>query len=63
LGLAGYVRNMVDGSVEVVARGPRADLAHLEQALTTGPSMARVDRVEKIEVSHQLDVTNPFEIR
>ncbi len=45
LGLTGYVRNQADGSVEVVAEGPRAMLDVLLDYLHTGPQNARVDQV------------------
>ena len=45
LGLVGYVQNLWDGSVEVVAEGPRSALGDLVTWLHQGPPMARVDRV------------------
>ncbi len=46
LGLTGWVANRYDGSVEVVAEGPREKLDRLLEFLYQGPSMARVDRVQ-----------------
>ena len=46
LGLFGWVRNNDDGTVELVAEGPRSDLEALDQAVREGPRMARIDRVE-----------------
>lgn len=46
LGLTGWVANQHDGSVEVVAEGPRAALEQLLEYLHHGPSMARVDQVQ-----------------
>ncbi len=46
LGLAGWVRNLPDGDVEVVAEGPRPALDELLRHLRTGPRLARVDAVE-----------------
>ena len=46
LGLAGWVRNNDDGSVELVAEGQRDALEQLKRALQQGPRMARVDRVD-----------------
>ena len=46
LGLAGWVRNTDDGSVEVVAEGPEERLRQLEAALRDGPRLANVDSVE-----------------
>lgn len=46
LGCAGWVRNLPDGSVEVCAEGSRALLDELLGYLRTGPTGARVTRVE-----------------
>ncbi|HTP06934.1 MAG TPA: acylphosphatase [Anaerolineae bacterium] len=46
LGLTGWVANQYDGSVEVVAEGPRVALDQLLEYLHHGPSMARVDQVQ-----------------
>lgn len=45
LGLVGWVRNRRDGSVEVVAEGPRPALEDLLRRLQRGPTAARVTRV------------------
>jgi acylphosphatase len=42
LGLRGYARNEYDGSVEVLAQGPRPALEHLLTYLRQGPSAAQV---------------------
>jgi acylphosphatase len=44
-GLTGRVRNLPDGSVEVVAEGDSDSLQRLEAALWRGPSHARVENV------------------
>jgi acylphosphatase len=44
--LTGWVRNRPDGSVEVLAEGPRSQLESLLAFLRTGPSSARVDMVQ-----------------
>ena len=46
LGIAGWVRNNHDGSVEVLAQGTRDELAGLHSRLREGPRAARVDAVE-----------------
>ncbi len=46
LGLNGWVRNLPDGRVEVVAQGERAPLERLLAWLHQGPPGARVDAVE-----------------
>ncbi len=45
LGLRGYTRNQSDGSVEVVAQGPRPALEQLLSLLRQGPSAAQVSEV------------------
>ena len=42
LGLTGWVRNESDGSVRLVAEGPRDALNDLLEAVQRGPSAARV---------------------
>ena len=46
LELKGYVRNLWDGSVEVVAEGPSERLQQLERWLHRGPPGAIVRRVD-----------------
>ena len=46
LGLAGSVRNLPDGSVEVVAEGRRAGVETLVAWCRRGPPAARVEEVE-----------------
>ena len=41
-GLSGYTRNLVDGSVEVVAEGERALLERLVEQVRRGPRAAQV---------------------
>ena len=49
LGIAGWVRNNSDGSVEVLAQGTRDQLSGLRSRLREGPRAARVDAVEESE--------------
>ncbi|HIE08430.1 MAG TPA: acylphosphatase [Armatimonadetes bacterium] len=46
LGLTGYVRNLPDGTVEVVAEGDKEVLELLLEHLRRGPRSARVTDVE-----------------
>jgi len=46
LGLTGWVRNRLDGRVEIVAEGKRANLEMLAAWAHRGPRIARVDQVE-----------------
>jgi acylphosphatase len=50
LGIAGWVRNNHDGSVEVLAQGTRDQLLGLHSRLREGPRAARVDAVEVSDV-------------
>ena len=46
IGVTGWVRNLDDGSVEVVAEGPRPLVEKLISACRRGPYGARVEDVE-----------------
>jgi acylphosphatase len=46
LGLSGYVRNVPDGTVEVVAEGEKDRLDRLTSYLKEGPPGAFVNRVD-----------------
>ena len=45
-GLAGWVRNEPDGSVQALISGPGERVADMVSALHRGPPLARVDHVE-----------------
>ena len=62
LGLQGYVRNLPDGTVEVVARGTPEAVVELERALARGPATARIDGVEKLEVTHEIKLSKSFDV-
>ncbi|MFZ5625606.1 MAG: acylphosphatase [Gemmatimonadota bacterium] len=62
-GLEGFVENLPDGSVRVVARGSPAALAAIEAELNHGPRSAIVRRLDRREISDEIDLPNPFEIR
>src|SRR5207244_4053370 len=47
LGLAGWVRNNMDGSVEVLAMGSAEQHAAMRGKLQQGPRASRVDHVEE----------------
>jgi acylphosphatase len=49
LGIAGWVRNNTDGSVEILAQGTGDQLTELLSRLREGPRAARVDAVEESE--------------
>ncbi len=48
LNLTGYTRNLIDGSVEVLAQGREDNLQKLIQFLKKGPFLAKVERLELI---------------
>lgn len=47
--IRGFVRNLADGRVEVVAEGPPSELAALAGVLSRGPLHARVTRVSPVD--------------
>jgi acylphosphatase len=61
-GVHGWVRNLADGSVEVVAEGEQASVDSLEAAVRRGPSSARVERFDVEEIAPAAR-TAGFEIR
>jgi acylphosphatase len=49
LGVRGYVRNLMTGTVEVYAIGKPDVLEQFKRRLAQGPPGARVDRIEETE--------------
>ena len=45
-GISGWVKNLEDGRVEVLAEGDREAIVRFEQRLRQGPPAARVEHVE-----------------
>jgi acylphosphatase len=62
LGLRGWVRNLPNGDVEIVAEGPRRELKILAAWANQGPRLARVIGVEE-EWSDYRGEEAPFAIR
>lgn len=62
LGLAGWVRNRRDGSVEALLQGSADAVARMEAWLHHGPPAARVDRVTHGAAPNE-DVAGGFECR
>ena len=60
--LTGWVRNLPDGRVELVAEGPSGLVAELVQWLHRGPAAARVDEVEISEMA-PTGAAGPFDVR
>lgn len=63
LGLLGWVRNLPDGRVEVVAEGDAEPLAEFEALLTRGPVLASVTEVQKADLPEETADLGSFEIR
>ena len=52
LNVTGWVKNIPDGRVELVAEGPAADLERLLTEVAKGPAASRVDAVERKEEAY-----------
>jgi len=63
LGVCGFASNLPDGRVEVVGVAGQPTLAEFERALAVGPMMARVDNVEKVDLSHDVPTYKSFSIK
>lgn len=61
LGVAGWVRNNPDGSVEVLATGTREQINALHERLRMGPRAARVDEVQVFD-AHPVQGLKTFRI-
>jgi acylphosphatase len=62
LDLTGYVRNLRDGRVEVLATGEEKSLEALRTELLRGPRMAEVSEVKEEEVHPEADRATEFSI-
>ncbi|MBZ5662554.1 MAG: acylphosphatase [Acidobacteriia bacterium] len=62
LGVAGYVKNLPDGRVEVYALCSAAQLNALRGELRRGPMLARVDRVDESEAEALAKYAGSFTI-
>lgn len=62
LGLTGFVRNLINGDVEVVAQGEEEVLNHFIQQLSQGPAFAYVTEVQTEELDIPEDRYKSFEI-
>jgi acylphosphatase len=61
LRVTGFVRNLPDGSVEVVAEAGEAVLAEFEAKLRNGPSFGRVEHLDRLPIEERGDTG--FQIR
>ena len=63
LGLDGYVRNLPDGTVELVAAGDRADVEEMADLCRHGPSSARVDDLGRQPCNSPEQAGSGFRVR
>lgn len=63
LGLAGWVRNRVDGSVEALVYGPTEAVDALVVWAHQGPPAARVEAVEQAPADDETPVAGEFSAR
>ena len=62
MGLSGWVRNRTDGSVELVAEGPKDAILALEEWCQTGPELAQVQDVQSTW-EEPVGMENEFDVR
>ena len=62
-GIRGWTRNLADGRVEVLGAGREGSLLDFEEAIARGPTLSRVDDVEKIDVPHDVVQDKAFNIK
>lgn len=53
LGLAGNVRNCPDSTVEIIVEGSAAKIAEFIKQVERGPSLARVQRMDIVDIGAQ----------
>ena len=62
MGLSGWVRNLIDGRVELLACGEQSVLEKLEKWLKKGPEYAKVTNIEIITEKSE-DLPGGFKVR
>jgi len=62
IGITGFVRNLADGRVEIIAEGDEQALQSFLQWCNRGPRAAHVENINLSTSSHQNEFDN-FEIR
>ena len=62
LGLLGYVKNMDDGTVEILAQGERDKLEQLLAHLKTNPGNSQIEKIEE-KWDNEDEPLREFEIR
>ncbi len=61
LGISGWVKNKIDGTVEVLAEGPENIVNELVSWCYIGPPYAKVDRIESAREIYE-GIFNSFDI-
>jgi acylphosphatase len=61
-GIKGWVRNLNDGRVEVLAQGDEKKIEEFKGKLTQGPVLSRVDDIECKYIDYEKEFTR-FELR
>ena len=61
--LLGWVKNLEDGRVEVLAQGPEGKVNLLVEYCRSGPPMARVDDLEVREETPHSELAEVFEVQ
>jgi acylphosphatase len=62
-GLAGWVRNNPDGTLELVASGADPDIRRFLDEVRDGPAGARVEELRSLPTEALGSLPNPFDIR
>jgi acylphosphatase len=60
--LSGWVRNLEDGAVQIVAAGPVDALERLVSAVRRGPPNAQVESVDRQPVGEDSSLPAPFTV-
>ena len=63
MGIRGYVRNLPDGTVEVVVRATEEELEAIRRALEEGSPLSEVERIEMEYLDDDDLLYDGFEIR
>lgn len=58
MGIKGWVKNAVDGSVIIVARGIEQEIKTFIDYLYIGPTRSRVDQISKVKFNTLSDFNN-----
>ena len=61
LNIKGFVRNIIDNSLEIVAQGDGKSLKELINKIKTGPKFAKIDKID-VSCETSNEVFNEFKI-